>query len=794
MAIFKCLNHYYISTTQEILKKINGWKKTKLSLAKVFNHIKFISRAIKCQVLPVGFRRNFYNSVLDKKAIQWKIGKIIMQETLEELHKKLIRLRREELGQRSYLCWKFTEDEWDFVKNKVEDMERSTFIFTKSKQQAKMEQLLSTQVIKDKQSTSKDCKGRLINLSNYLLSKDEEDLLLKGLEFAPTDRNIFKMDIAVGVEGLMKKLNIKDPMIAKEIRRVFIGNTTINDNLSKQERRALTSLRNNEDIVIALSDKGKITIILDKEDYEVKLESIIRGDEYEHLDKDPTDKIDKMIRGIAAKCKKENKDTKVYYKIVGEDTRWPSLFGNIKVHKVGHPMRAIVSSFGTVTEKAAMFVKEVLNHYVHSAKDSDITLGIIKLKEEMVNANIDCIEECSLASIDVVNMFTNISTQKAYSIIEEIVLNDINFKDKCEISKDCFMDLVKVLLQNSYFHYKGEFYRQRQGIPMGSGISPVVSDLVMLELEKQMWKLDGAKKLTFYKRYRDDSILLWKGSKGELQEFVEDLDSLDPERNLRFTWEWEKDGCLPFLDALISIKEGKPHFRVYNKPYSAGMLMNFNSFQDISIKKSIVGGEVLRYYRISDNKEEDFSELKDKLKNNDYPIRIVEEVMEGTLKKLEGNKVIDKSNQNYLSVSYPGNKRAKKLKSIAKKFGFKIAFKRNKTLGNIFSNKFKHNTRRDKGLIYSIKCHCGKEYIGETGKKLGQRIKQHKYAISRADDKNGIAVHSLECSLGINWDEAKTLEWEGNWYKRKVKESLWIQMKKPELNLSDGWEVRGDWN
>lgn len=154
---------------------------------------------------------------------------------------------------------------------------------------------------------------------------------------------------------------------------------------------------------------------------------------------------------------------------------------------------------------------------------------------------------------------------------------------------------------------------------------------------------------------------------------------------------------------------------MYEKPFSASMLMNFNSNQDISIKKSIIAGETTRYYRVCDELEEDLKKLKEKLINNDYPGPVIEEVVKGTIKKRK-NQSKKESDSKYLGIKYPGKVRAKKLKKIAKKFGFKIAFGRNLTLGNLFSNKFKYNTSRGKGLIYSIKCNCGAEYGGKLVK------------------------------------------------------------------------------
>ena len=47
-----------------------------------------------------------------------------------------------------------------------------------------------------------------------------------------------------------------------------------------------------------------------------------------------------------------------------------------------------------------------------------------------------------------------------------------------------------------------------------------------------------------------------------------------------------------------------------------------------------------------------------------------------------------------------------------------------------------------KGVVYEIECCCGHSYIGETGRTLNTRIKEHQYAVRRYDPNNGISVHA----------------------------------------------------
>lgn len=270
---------------------------------------------------------------------------------------------------------------------------------------------------------------------------------------------------------------------------------------------------------------------------------------------------------------------------------------------------------------------------------------------------------------------------------------------------------------------------------------------------------------------------------------------LDESGKIKFTMEFEVESRLPYLDAVLTLVKGEVKFGVYEKPYSARMLLNYSSYQDEGIKRGIIAGETLRYLRISDEFEHDFKDLKRKFIENDYPMKEVNKVVAATKKKWESRKQAkEEKDKVYLSVDYPGKKKAREIKKLGRKYGFKPAFKRNLTLGNKLSRNWKHKTNRNKGLIYSIRCRCGDEYVGETGKDLETRIKGHKYSIRTLDANNGLAVHYMSCNAGFDWEGVETLGWEGKWGSRKIKESLWIQRRKPKMNLNEGWKIRGRWN
>ena len=91
------------------------------------------------------------------------------------------------------------------------------------------------------------------------------------------------------------------------------------------------------------------------------------------------------------------------------------------------------------------------------------------------------------------------------------------------------------------------------------------------------------------------------------------------------------------------------------------------------------------------------------------------------------------------------------------------------------------------GVIYHIKCpDCQKDYVGETGRNLGTRFKEH---TNLKGSNSAIKEHQDNTGHRCTIKNIKILGKEDHWYRRKVKESLMILRHKPSLNRDRGLEL-----
>ena len=88
------------------------------------------------------------------------------------------------------------------------------------------------------------------------------------------------------------------------------------------------------------------------------------------------------------------------------------------------------------------------------------------------------------------------------------------------------------------------------------------------------------------------------------------------------------------------------------------------------------------------------------------------------------------------------------------------------------------------GVIYQIECRaCNSTYIGETGRDLATRIKEHLAGKRRDMTTTPLGKHKIEEHNGNDFDVACTiLGYEAEISSRKALESFWIFARKPRMN------------
>ena len=116
----------------------------------------------------------------------------------------------------------------------------------------------------------------VINLSKTSLTKGQISVLAKGPNFAIAPRHKPNIYYIIAIESVYPKLKEEDAgelraNISSLLRRVQVPKS----NLTKQESIGLAKLEKDKDRVVLTADKGVVMIVMDKEDYISKAESLL---------------------------------------------------------------------------------------------------------------------------------------------------------------------------------------------------------------------------------------------------------------------------------------------------------------------------------------------------------------------------------------------------------------------------------------------------------------------------------------------------------------------------------------
>ena len=397
----------------------------------------------------------------------------------------------------------------------------------------------------------------------------------------------------------------------------------------------------------------------------------------------------------------------------------PRLYGLPKIHKNGTPLRPILSMVGSATHKLSKFLVDVLKpvedfYCHHDIKDSFHLIDQLK--------TLHCNDNTALGSLDIVSLYTNVPVKDAINACIE------NGSVIVDIERSLLIKLLCVT--NIQFMFNQKYYRQIDGVAMGSPLGPILANIFVGHIEKQVINndIDG---ILFYGRYVDDTIVV-ADSKQAISALALRLDSINP--SIKFTVEYENEnGVLPFLDILITKTIDKFTFGWHHKDTWCGSMLHFNSFVPFSWKRGLLKGYKYRLLRIcsSENLTPAIEELTEVFTRNGYPHRFIQENFIDFIpaRKTKTPQVPKKP----VSISLPflGDETSAIWTSRIKKYvestypASRVLFYWKTTNAINTITKDKIDDIHIPKVVYQFTCGCSSSYIGRTERQLGDRINQH---------------------------------------------------------------------
>ena len=124
------------------------------------------------------------------------------------------------------------------------------------------------------------------------MTQAQRSVLNKGPNFAVSTKQPPNLEHITAIEAACTKLCQQD---AKELRadinRVLRSSHPPKPNLSKAQNLALRELKRDRDHIVLTADKGVAMVIMDREDYINKANSLLNENTYKSLPRDSTKTI-----------------------------------------------------------------------------------------------------------------------------------------------------------------------------------------------------------------------------------------------------------------------------------------------------------------------------------------------------------------------------------------------------------------------------------------------------------------------------------------------------------------------
>lgn len=479
-------------------------------------------------------------------------------------------------------------------------------------------------------------------------------------------------------------------------------------------------LKQNKDIIVCKADKGNVTVILDKKEYDEKCLSLLNDSKvYQKLTSDPTQNIQKELNNkIQLLLIKKYINCPMSKYLHSYNSTAPKFYGLPKIHKEQYPMRPVTSFCGSPIYNLSKFIsvpiQKVIGNTENHVKNS---FEFVKL----IN-NLRILPNCRLISLDVKALFTNIPK---LLVLKCVKLRWREIRQHTKLPDSVFLEILEFCIDNAYCSFRNKFYKQIFGTPMGSPLSGIIADLVMEKLE-----YDVLKKLKFpyffYRRYVDDIFIIVE--ENNINNLLESFNNYN--KDIQFTIEIEENNSINFLDITIIRENDLIITNWHHKDTFSGRYVNFNSNMSDKDKVSIIYGLVDRAIKLSDVKfyVENLNFIYNILKEKDYPSSFLSKYINIRFQKLFSSMNTIKTpfdTSNIVILPFV-NELKYFFNNLYKEYNVKIVFSYEKDPYKVFlKNKDVINFQYKNHVVYNIPCQCGACYIGETSNYIKDRINSH---------------------------------------------------------------------
>ena len=562
-----------------------------------------------------------------------------------------------------------------------------------------------------------------------------------------------------------------------DVNKINFDKTLRFSNLPNEEWSALHSLRSRSDIVIKPADKGGALVVWRADLYkEEALRQLSDVNFYQEIDCDQTSANQKKVKDTVKNLISSGDLPPTAQNLIVTTPRTSKIYFLPKIHKPNNPGRPIVSACSCPTELISSYLDSLMRPIVENLptfiKDTNHALKIFENFRFPSDTKF-------LFTMDVKSLYTVIPNDEGLRALKHF----FDRRSDLAPSTSTLLRLAELVLNLNCFSFGDQFYQQVNGVAMGTKMGPNYANLFVGFIEEQIFSQYSGPIPELFKRFIDDCIGATSLERAQLESFIDFVNNFHPA--LEFTWEISTES-VSFLDILASIQDNQIQTSAYYKPTDSHNYLLYSSSHPQHTLNSIPFSQFLRLRRLcSDDRdfESKCEEMRSFFVHRGYPQSLISAALAKVSNISRASALTPKTatSSNRVPFAYtfhPTNnplksivrrnfnllesdtrtaqifdepplfscKRARNLRSFLVKSTlpsdkepgtFRCGRSRCNTCAFICSQTSvsgpksshkitDHFTCLSTNVIYCIRCKlCNQLYVGETGRRLGDRIREH---------------------------------------------------------------------
>ena len=803
MGLFNTIRSVY---GEEIRGRVLALEKLHKSLASIRNRMIFLLECRRQRIIPSHIQGNFKclqslyatNHPFNNKIhnIQLRFANSTLNLEIHITVWSVKNIERQIADMSATLSENMDHHHWNSLTNTINKSYSYRFVNIKNRNRRKLHNLVQRNNNLNNLTTNKNS---ILNLTNYTLP----DAVTNFLQFSPSCainnfssvsflQLIKDLEYAIVCKGLGDQANraraqCTNILMNYKHKTRPISYKYTHAQLLRQFRITKLFLKQNPQLLVTHSDKGKLTVILTRQQYDSKMLELLNDTvTYKTIQKDPTPQIINKVNNLV----KEWVDCGIIAptlanKYKSSNANISRIYGLVKAHKANHPVRPIISYVGSPFYAMSRLLVDLLKHAVPTKYSIKNSFEFVeKIKDVTIPSG------HVLVSFDVTSMYTNITMPlivKSFSTLNIVPPSSYLFSDA--IYKTEILNVLNLIMQSNCFKYNNSFYSQIQGLAMGSPISPTIASIAMhFVIEAAITQLDFCPPFLYI--YADDILTLLPSDK--IQSTLNIFNSID--KKIKFTMEEEQNSQIPFLDVLVIRLNDNLRTKWYKKPYSSNRILHYGSCHSrsqilasaLSLKHRIFTLSHPSYHNTNANT------IRDILNKNGYPNNIINRILTNTPRNATSSFTSNEPPTNdltqYFKFPYVDGL-SDRIRYVLKKYNIRLAYYPPTKISHIYSHlKPKCSVTDMSGVVYKIPCmDCDLHYIGTTKNKLVSRLKQHandcRLVNALRPNKTALSQHHFQFGHSFDFDSVTVLDIEPIHRKRYISEALHIKHSTHSINF-----------